>query len=121
MKKILITSLISLMLASIANADTDGVNNLSKKSKPVKDCFESLNRATFSLNQGLDKFIFKPVAKEYRSLPSSIRNGTSNALVNISSLITIPTIFYRENLKLRELTQEDLLSIQSQEFLEYLM
>jgi len=90
MKKILITSLISLMLASIANADTDGVNNLSKKSKPVKDCFESLNRATFSLNQGLDKFIFKPVAKEYRSLPSSIRNGTSNALVNISSLITIP-------------------------------
>ena len=28
--------------------------------------------------------------KGYRSLPSSVRNGTSNALNNISSLITVP-------------------------------
>ena len=90
MKKILITFLISFLLASSVNADTDGENSLSKKSKPTKDCFESLNRATFSLNQGLDKHIFKPVAKSYRSLPSPLRNGTSNALVNLSSLITIP-------------------------------
>ena len=90
MKKILITFLISFLLASSVSADTDGENSLSKKSKPTKDCFESLNRATFSLNQGLDKHIFKPVAKSYRSLPSPLRNGTSNALVNLSSLITIP-------------------------------
>ena len=25
----------------------------------VKDCFEKLNRATFALNMGLDKIIFK--------------------------------------------------------------
>jgi phospholipid-binding lipoprotein MlaA len=91
MKKIIITSLISLMLVTNVNADTDGENNLSKKnSGEVKDCFESVNRATFSLNQGLDKVIFKPVAKGYRKLPSPIRSGTSNALENISSLITIP-------------------------------
>ena len=91
MKKIIITSLISLMLAANVSADTDGENNLSKKnSGEVKDCFEGLNRATFSLNQGLDKVIFKPVAKGYRKLPSPIRSGTSNALENISSLITIP-------------------------------
>jgi len=91
MKKIIITSLISLMLATNVSADTDGENNLSKKnSREVKDCFEGLNRATFSLNQGLDKVIFKPVAKGYRKLPSPIRSGTSNALENISSLITIP-------------------------------
>jgi len=91
MKKFLITSLIGLMLTSGANADTDGQNTLSKKNpSKVKDCFESLNRATFSLNQGLDKIIFKPVAKGYRSLPSPVRTGTSNALINISSLITIP-------------------------------
>ena len=90
MKKILITSLISLMLSSNVSAGTDGENNLSKNPKPVKDCFESLNRATFALNQGLDKVIFKPVAKGYRSLPPTIRNGTSNVLVNLSSLITIP-------------------------------
>ena len=91
MKKIIITSLISLMLAANVCADTDGENNLSKKNLgEVKDCFEGLNRATFSLNQGLDKVIFKPVAKGYRKLPSPIRSGTSNALENISSLLTIP-------------------------------
>ena len=91
MKKILITILISLMLATNVSAGTDGENNLSKKnSGEVKDCFENINRATFALNQGLDNLIFEPVAKAYRVLPSPIRTGTSNALDNLSSLITIP-------------------------------
>ena len=90
MKKIIILLLISTIFSSNVNADTDGDNSLSKKNKPVKDCFESLNRGTFALNQGLDKVIFKPVAKGYRNLPSSVRTGTSNVLVNISSLVTIP-------------------------------
>ena len=90
MNKFLITSLISFMLASNVSADTDGENNLSKKTKPVKDCFERLNRTTFSLNQGLDKLIFKPVAKGYRNLPSPVRNKTSNVLDNLSSLVTVP-------------------------------
>ena len=81
------------MLASSVSAATDGDISLSKKAKKpevVKDCFEGLNRATFSLNQGLDKVIFKPVAQGYRKLPASVRTGTSNVLVNLSSLITIP-------------------------------
>ena len=90
MKKILITSLIAIILTSSVSAGTDGENSLSKKTKPVKDCFESLNRGTFALNKSLDKVIFKPVAKGYRSLPSPVRTGTSNALINLSSLITIP-------------------------------
>ena len=90
MKKILITSFISLILSFSVNAGTDGENNLSKNSKPVKDCFESVNRATFALNQGLDKVLFKPIAKTYRVLPSSVRTGTNNVIVNLSSLITIP-------------------------------
>ena len=91
MKKILITSLISLMLAINVSADTDGENSLSKKnSRQVKDCFEKLNRATFALNQGLDNVIFEPIAKAYRVLPSPLRAGTSNALDNLSVLITIP-------------------------------
>jgi len=91
MKKFLITSLMSLMLATNVSADTDGENNLSKKnSGEVKDCFENINRATFALNQGLDNLIFEPVAKAYRFLPSPVRSGTSNALENLSSLITIP-------------------------------
>jgi len=78
------------MFLSNVSAGTDGENNLSKNNKPVKDCFESVNRATFALNQGLDKVLFKPIAKTYRVLPSSIRTGTSNVLINLSSLITIP-------------------------------
>jgi phospholipid-binding lipoprotein MlaA len=90
MKNIIRTSLISIMLSSNVSAGTDGEINLSKNAKPVKDCFENLNRVTFSLNQGLDKVIFKPVAKGYRKLPTPVRTGTSNVLVNLSSLITIP-------------------------------
>ena len=91
MKKFIITLLITFLFTSGAMSGTDGENNLSKKPSPqVKDCFEGLNRATFSLNQGLDKVVFKPVAKGYRKLPPSVRSGTSNALVNLSSLVTIP-------------------------------
>ena len=91
MKKIIITSLISLMLATNTSADTDSENNLSKRNPgEVKDCFESVNRATFKFNQVLDGVIFKPVAKAYRVLPSPVRAGTSNALDNISTLVTIP-------------------------------
>ena len=90
MKNFFIISFILTMLSLNVSAGTDGENNLSKKAKPVKDCFESLNRATFAFNASLDKVIFEPVAKTYRALPSSIRNGTGNALDNLSSLTTIP-------------------------------
>jgi len=87
------------MLSSNVSAGTDGENNLSKNPKPVKDCFENLNRGSFALNQGLDKVIFKPIAKTYRALPSPIRTGTSNVLVNISSLITIPNNILQGEIK----------------------
>ena len=91
MNNILIITLSVLMITLSANAGTDGENNLSKKNpRQVKDCFEKLNRGTFVLNQGLDKAIFKPVAKAYRTLPRQVRDGTGNVLVNLSSLITIP-------------------------------
>ena len=54
MYKILVSALISVMLTSSVIAGTDGENSLSKKPGAVKDCFETLNRATFALNQGLD-------------------------------------------------------------------
>ena len=66
------------------------VNKSYSSDGEVKDCFEKLNRVTFALNMGLDKVIFKPIAKGYRKLPSPIRTGTGNALNNLSNLITIP-------------------------------
>jgi len=93
MKKFFKLLIVALILSNNAFAGSDGEIELSKKAKPVqpvKDCFETLNRATFALNQGLDKVIFKPIAKVYRVLPSPVRTGTSNAIDNLSTLVTIP-------------------------------
>jgi phospholipid-binding lipoprotein MlaA len=100
MKKYLILFLISTLLTSNVSAGTDGENNLTKKT-PVQtnDCFESINRATFSLNQGLDRAIFEPVAKAYRVLPSPVRSGVGNALENITSLVTIPNNILQGDIK----------------------
>ena len=83
-------SLISIFLSVNAFAGSDGSLELSKKNLSTKDCFEGFNRASFALNQSLDKVIFKPVAVGYRALPAPVRTGTSNVLENLSNLITIP-------------------------------
>ena len=84
-----------------ANAGSDGENTISKKQpKPVKDCFETVNRGIFAFNQALDNVIFEPVAKGYRYIPSPIRTGTSNALSNLSNLITIPNNLLQGDVKM---------------------
>jgi len=72
----------SLIICNSAIAATE--------TKKIKDCFEGVNRATFAFNQGLDKAIFEPIAKGYRTLPSPIRIGTGNVVSNLSNLVTIP-------------------------------
>jgi phospholipid-binding lipoprotein MlaA len=91
--------LVVIWLSSNAIAGSDGELKLSKKSEPIKDCFEKLNRATFSLNMGLDKAIIKPIAKNYRKLPPTIKNATGNALNNLSNLITIPNNILQGEIK----------------------
>ena len=90
-KKIAIVLITTFTLTVNVNAASDG-ELLLKKNNPaeIKDCSEGFNRASFKFNQGLDKIIFKPVASVYKSLPSPIRKGTSNALDNLSNLVTIP-------------------------------
>ena len=90
MKRLIITFFVYILSINLAFAGADGVNNLSKKNGEVKDCFESINRATFAFNQGLDNAIFEPLAKGYRKLPNPIKRGTSNVLSNLSNLVTIP-------------------------------
>ena len=60
-KKFAITLLSIFLLTFNANAGSDGEIDLNQgQSTDVKDCFEKLNRASFALNQGLDKVVFKP-------------------------------------------------------------
>ena len=99
MNKFIKLFLIIALYSTSVFAGSDGEIKLSKKSKIVKDCFEPLNRVTFALNQGLDKVIFMPISKAYRILPSPIRVGASNALNNLSNLITIPNNVLQGDLK----------------------
>ena len=91
LKKIAIIIITTLTLTMNVNAASDG-DLILKKNNPaeIEDCSEGFNKASFALNQGLDKAIFKPVASLYRKLPSPIKSGTSNVLDNLSNLITIP-------------------------------
>ena len=95
--------IISLILISInANAASDGellIKKEENKPEELKDCFENLNRATFAFNQGLDKTVIKPLAKSYRNLPDPVQKGASNAVRNLSNLITIPNNILQGDIK----------------------
>ena len=90
MKKILSFLIFTLFFLLISN---------KSNSVEVRDCFESLNRATFAFNQSIDKVLFKPLAKGYRKLPVPIRTGTNNVVSNLSNLITIPNNVLQGDLK----------------------
>jgi len=101
MKKITLILTIFFFMSLSANAGSDGENTISKEPpKPVKDCFETVNRGMFAFNQALDNVIFEPVAKGYRYIPSPIRTGTSNTLSNLSNLITIPNNLLQGDVKM---------------------
>ena len=65
MKKIPLIVLISFVFSFGSYAGTDGENTLSKKAnKPVKDCFEKVNRGIFAFNQVLDSAILNQWQKD---------------------------------------------------------
>ena len=99
-KKLILTILTVYLLGVNANAGSDG-ELILKKNQPaeVKDCFETLNRATFAFNQALDGVLFKPVASMYRVLPSPVKLGVSNSLDNLSNLVTIPNNILQGEIK----------------------
>ena len=91
-KKIIYISVFALLLqTSFVNAGTEGSEEIkgNKSQNTANECFEGFSRAMFSLNHGLDKAVFKPVAKGYRALPPSIRKGTGNVVDNLRSLLTV--------------------------------
>ena len=62
---------------------------LAAEKYTANECFEKLSRGTLKFNQGLDRVLFKPIAKGYRALPGPIRSGTSNFVGNLRSLLTL--------------------------------
>ena len=100
-RKLLLITTILFLSALNDNAGSDG-ELILKKNQPseVKDCFESLNRATFTFNQALDGVLFKPAASMYRFLPNPVKTGVSNSLNNLSNLVTIPNNILQGDLKM---------------------
>ncbi len=96
MNKLLSVIIIILLsfIGNVAIAGDDGKLKVDGKNnngyEEVGDCFEKINRGVFVFNQALDKVIFRPLAKGYRMFPQPIRSGTSNALSNIGTVVTIP-------------------------------
>ena len=90
-KKITLILITTFAIIFNVNASSDGELLLEKNNPAeVKECWETFNRASFALNQGLDKVIFKPVASIYKTFPLPIKNGVSNSLDNLSNVVTIP-------------------------------
>jgi phospholipid-binding lipoprotein MlaA len=55
-----------------------------------RDPFERVNRATFRVNDTLDKYVARPVARTYvRVTPQPVRTGVSNFLDNLAYPVTI--------------------------------
>ena len=89
------------MMNAVAGSDgeTEISSNKSNNQAEVKDCFETVNRGVFAFNQGLDKAVFKPLAKGYRKLPQPVRSGTSNVISNLGNVVTIPNNILQGQMK----------------------
>ena len=73
--KTLICTLVVLLIYS--------TNLVGEEKYTANECFEGISRATLKFNMTLDRAIFKPIAKGYRTLPVPLRIGTSNAIENL--------------------------------------
>ena len=78
--KLFLAQLMLLLLSSCAQ-------NLANKE--IYDPLESMNRSVFKFNQGLDKYVFKPINTEYEKLPENLKRGVSNHVAWASTPISI--------------------------------
>ena len=58
----------------------------------ANECFEGFSRAIVKMNNGLEKAIFKPIAKGYRALPAPIRKGTAHIIKENKPVVVPITI-----------------------------
>ena len=75
--------LAQLMLILLSSCSQNSVN------KEIHDPLESMNRSVFKFNQGLDKYVFKPINTEYEKLPENVKKGVSNHAKWASTPVTI--------------------------------
>lgn len=65
------------------------VTGCASVNAPKADPLEGLNRTTFKVNETVDDYVLKPVAKGYQAVtPGFVRSGVSNAFSNIGDVGT---------------------------------
>ena len=65
------------------------------------DPFEGVNRKVMSFNDGVDKWVLKPVTKGYRTVtPKPVRQGVSNLFSNLGEPIVVVNQFLQGNVGL---------------------
>lgn len=65
------------------------VTGCASVNAPKADPLEGLNRTTFKVNETVDDYVLKPVAKGYQAVtPGFVRSGVSNAFSNVGDVGT---------------------------------
>ncbi len=90
---------IKIGLCAVALLLAFSSHSFAQEKYTANECFEKFSRGTLKFNQGLDKAIFKPIAKGYRVLPVPIRTGSSNFIENLRSLLTFSNNILQGDLK----------------------
>ena len=78
--KLFLTQLMLILLSSCAQ---------NSANIEIHDPLEGMNRSVFKFNQGLDKYVFKPINTEYEKLPENVKKGVSNHVKWASTPITM--------------------------------
>ena len=69
--------LIILLIFILNSCVSSEINDLSNETS-AGDPFESTNRGIFLINEKLDDYLFKPVARGWREIPKFPRENLSN-------------------------------------------
>ena len=79
---------LALLLTGCATPKNAGYSSLS--APPLSDPLEPVNRMVFGFNDGLDRFLIRPIAVVYAyTVPSAVRLSVSNFFSNLQLPVTI--------------------------------
>lgn len=89
LRRLLIMLFLLTPLAGLAQEEGEPVGLLWEE-QDGKDPWEPMNRKIFAFNEGLDKYLLRPVAKGYRFVtPDPVESGVTNFILNIYEFNTM--------------------------------
>ncbi len=87
--RLLAAATIMSAVAGCSSGPASGDPEAIAEAQQNNDPYERYNRVSYSINNGLDTVILKPVARAYNGLPSVVRTHTHNFLANLTTPVTL--------------------------------